>query len=215
MTRTLHRSVPPTLLAAALAGVLLASASARASDFTLDGCPTATPHATLTLGQQPDSATSTPSYAADNPLCPRFIVDVRAPYAKSMFEIDAAYAGPPTGPLVFPGDNPPLSQSDCGLLREYIAIYRKPWFTLSGSATFTSLGSAWYDGEWIGEDNSDPQYSVPAHCTLRLRSGSVPSSFNAAGSPLGATYRVAVSIRTTAPQKVRVHASSYQIVIPN
>jgi hypothetical protein len=77
MTRTLHRSVPPTLLAAALAGVLLASASARASDFTLDGCPTATPHATLTLGQQPDSATSTPSYAADNPLCARFIVDVR------------------------------------------------------------------------------------------------------------------------------------------
>jgi hypothetical protein len=194
------------LLAAALTLLVAGSSAAlstNANAFTLDGCPTATPQATLTVGQQPDSATGYPSA---NPLCQRFIVDVRAPYTGVPFEIDERYAGPATGPTGALGSGLPLSESDCNLYREYVAVYKKPWFTLSPPADFTVIGSAWFDAHMVPADN-DPDFPSPRHCERRLIAGSLPPGLNTGSWPLGATYRVAVSVGTTAPQKVRVHTS--------
>jgi len=145
-------------------------------------------------------------YPSGNLFCPRFIVDVRAPYTGVQFEIDANYAGPATGPTGAFGSGLPLSESDCNLYREYIAVYKKPWFTLSPPAEFTAIGSAWFDDYMAPADN-DPEFPSPRHCERRLTVGSLPPNLNTGSWPLGATYRVTVSIRTTAPQKAQVHAS--------
>jgi hypothetical protein len=199
--------------AAAALSAGLCTAAKAGPIINLDGCPTAASHATLTLGQQPDSATSTPFYAADNVLCQRFVVDVNvAPTNGQRFEIDASYAGPATGfngNVAF-GDPAgiPLSQSDCSLLRAYVSLYRKPWFTLSPPAKFSLVSSAKYVGQWYPADN-DPQFPLAAHCSLSLAYGSpIPADLYTGSNALGgATYRVAVSYQTSSWQKVRVHAA--------
>jgi hypothetical protein len=189
---------------AALAAVLSGGAAADPI-LNLDGCPTATPNATLTLGQLPNAVTG---YATANLLCPRFVVDVNvAPTNGQHFEIDGSYAGPSTGPYTFDPSPLALSQSDCSLYTERVSLYRKPWFTLSPPAKFTLVSSAKFTGKWVPA-TYDPDFSLPAHCSKVLASGTAtPYPLSTGLSPLGgATYRMAISIATTAPQKVRVHA---------
>ncbi|HEY1370725.1 MAG TPA: hypothetical protein VGF23_26575 [Gaiellaceae bacterium] len=198
-----------TAVAAALSAGLCTAAKAGPI-INLDGCPTAAAQATLTLGQQPDSATG---YPGPNLLCQRFVVDVNvAPTGGERFEIDASYAGPATGPNTNHafGDlaGIPLSQSDCGLLRAYVSLYRKPWFTLSPPAKFSLVSSAKYVGVWHQADN-DPDFPLPAHCSLSKENGSaIPADLYTGSTVLGgATYRVAVSFQTSSQRQVRVHAA--------
>jgi len=198
---------------AALAAVLSGGAAADPI-LNLDGCPTASPHATLTLGQLPNSVTSTTGSPASNVLCPRFVVDVNVAATNGKkFEIDGSYAGPATGPWTFDPSPLPLSPSDCPLYKEYVSLYRKPWFTLSPPAKFTLVSSAKFTGKWVPA-TYDPSFPIAAHCTKVLASGTAPPYPLSTGlSPLGgATYRMAISIATTAPQKVRVHADFIPII---
>jgi hypothetical protein len=200
------------LLVAGFSTVLVTNASAGG----LDGCPTAPPQATLSVGQLPDSTTGYPSTEL---LCPFRIVDVRAPHTgTSKFEIDTKYAGPATGPTIGFGseapDQLPLSLPDCNLYHESVRLYKKQWLTLSAPAEFTMIGSASFSAHMAPADN-DPDFPSPQHCVRDVISSSLPPDLNTGSWPLGATYRVAVRIVTTAPQKVRVHTSSWVPVIPN
>jgi hypothetical protein len=205
MIRKLSFLAVVTALVACLAGVL--NTGVARADLNLDGCPSATPYATLTLGQTPDSVTWWPDLY--NLFCSRLVVDVSvAPSGGKQFEIDGSYAGPATGPSWAFDLNPlPLSQSDCNLYKEHVALYRKPWFTFSPPAKFTLVSSASYGGHWIYADNSDPTFPISAHCTLELKSGSPPPYPLYTGyAPFGgATYRMAISAQTSGVQKVRVH----------
>jgi hypothetical protein len=204
MRRRLWILAAATALVACLAGVMNTGFARADPILNLDGCSTATPYATLTLGQTPDSVTWWPD--VNNLLCQRLVVDVDvAPTGGQQFEIDGSYAGPATGPTAYFALNPlPLSQSDCYLYKQRVSLYRKPWFTLFPPAKFTWIAGATYGGDW--HVNVGDPFLPPEYCTLGLRSGSLPSSLTTGTGPLGgATYRMAISAQTSGFTKVRVH----------
>jgi hypothetical protein len=172
-----------------------------------DLCPSAKANATFDINSSTplfttfESKSGSGRYAYDSDLCGRYVVDVNiapntfAPH-QTLHLYGYAYDLPSSAAF---GGTVPATPQDCGRWSQYVTFYRK----LQGEASFTKLGGATWNGQWVNGE-----------CKPTLASGDlgVLEVFTnpASGSD---TYRIAVGtkLRTTF-QEVIVQLVKYHIV---